>query len=284
MTSRTTQGRWVHVLGIAIVGASGILAVAVSAFTAESSPGSAVAAFPSASPTVSLRFPGLAFDGSPEPLPTPTPTPAPPPKPASIEGLRIWSDGDSTSYFMTLALFAIASDRGAVPARAADYKISSGLQNTVFFDWRSYVAAEMALYDPDVAVFMVGANDAMQIRSYEDYAARVGAIMDLMNRPGRRVLWLGQPNMRPNPALGYNPALADAIAPLNQVFIAEAAKRPWVTYVDCYALTSFSEGSFADSLPDDDGIERELRAADGIHFTSAGGRRLALGALAALTK
>lgn len=229
-----------------------------------------------------MRISNLAFDGTPEPLPTPTPTPVPPPTPASLEGLRVWSDGDSTSYYMTVSLFAMANAEGAVPVRAADFKISSGLQNTVFFDWRSYVSSEMALYNPDVVVFMLGANDAMQIRSYDDYGVRVGAIMDLMNRPGRRVIWVGQPNMRPDPAHGYNPALADAIPPLNQVFISEAAKRPWVTYLDCYALTSYSEGSYAPSLPDENGVEQVLRAPDGIHFSLAGGRRLARGVWAAL--
>lgn len=261
-----------------------MMAVAVSAIEGESPSRDAVAADLTASSPTSLRFPSLAFDGTPEPLPTPAPTPVPAPRPASLEGLRLWSDGDSTSYFMTVALFSIAANQGGIPVRTADYKISSGLQNTVFFDWRSYISSEMALYDPDVAVFMVGANDALQIRSYEDYASRVGAIMDLMRRPGRRVIWVGQPNMQPNPALGYNPALAGAIPPLNQVFSSEAAKRPWVTYVDCYALTSFSEGSYADSLPDENGVEQALRAADGIHFSLAGGRRLALGVVAALAR
>jgi hypothetical protein len=183
---------------------------------------------------------------------------------------------------MTVAFFQIAAAQGAIPVRAADYKISSGLLNRDFFDWPAFMASEMALYDPDVAVFMVGANDALRIRSYDDYAARVGAMMDLMHRPGRKVIWMGQPNMRPNPDLGYSPALAAAIPPINEVFIAEAAKRSWVTYVDTYSLTSYSDGSFALSLPDENGVEQVLRPDDGIHFTPAGGHRLALAAVAAI--
>lgn len=271
---------WTHVAGICLVAGAGLLAILLSVIENESAPGRLNAA---PAETSIVRLPDLAFDGTPEPLPTPTPTPAPTPAPerTSLAGLRVWSDGDSTSYFVTVAFFQIAAEQGGVPVRAADYKISSGLVNPAFFDWPAAIANEMAAYDPDVAVFMVGANDAMQIRSYDDYAARVGALMDLMYRPGRVVVWMGQPNMRPDPAQGYSPALAQAIPPVNAVFQAEAAKRSWVRYVDCYALTSYSEGSYADVLPDENGVPQVLRASDGIHLTSAGGRRLALAAVAA---
>lgn len=282
LNTRTRSNRWTHVFGVALVGLSGLLAIAFSFFENENLPDRANAAPPAAVSTPFILLPDLAFDGTPEPLPTPTPTPAPPPKPASLEGMRVWSDGDSTSYFMTVSFFQIAAAQGATPVRGADYKISSGLMNTVFFNWPAYIATEMSTYDPDVAVFMVGANDAMQIRSYEDYAARVGAVMDEMYRPGRIVVWMGQPNMRPDPAQGYNPALAQAIPPVNEVFKAEAAKRSWVRYVDTWALTSYSEGSYAESLPDENGVEQVLRTSDGIHFTPAGGRRLALAAVAAI--
>lgn len=280
LESKPRGNRWTHVFGVSLVAFSGLLAIAFSVLEGESHTDRASAAAPA---TALIRVPDLAFDGTPEPLPTPTPAPPPTPAPqrTSLEGLRVWSDGDSTSYFMTVAFFQIAAEQGAIPVRGADYKISSGLVNSTFFDWPGYIATEMAAYDPDVAVFMVGANDAMQIRSYADYAARVGAVMDEMYRPGRIVVWMGQPNMRPDPAQGYNPALAQAIPPVNEIFQAEAAKRSWVRYVDTWALTSYSEGSYADVLPDENGVPQVLRASDGIHFTPAGGRRLAFGAVAA---
>jgi hypothetical protein len=182
---------------------------------------------------------------------------------------------------MTVAIYAQALAAGGTPVERADYKISTGLLNTAFFDWPEFIGQEMAAYNPDIAVFMVGANDAMQIRSYDDYAARVGALMDLMYRTGRVVVWVGQPNMQPNPEFGYNPALVDRIPAINEVFRSEAAKRSWVVYVDAWALTSWSDGTYAPALPDENGVDQALRAADGIHFTPAGGRRLALAALAA---
>lgn len=219
---------------------------------------------------------GLAFDGTPEPPPTPTPTPTPPPaRLRTAEGVRLWSDGDSTSYFMTVALFAEWSALGGLPVRGADYKISSGLMRPDFFDWPAYLAAEMARYDPDVVVFMVGANDANQVRSAEEYGARVGAVMDLLYRPGRTVVWMGQPNMG-------RADLAASVPRLNAIFAAEAGARPWVLYLDSWALTSAADGSYAPALPDETGALQVIRVSDGVHFTPAGGRRLALAVIAAL--
>jgi hypothetical protein len=264
---------------LVVVGLAALTAVGWSAMTDDQHYRPVSAA---AGPNL-VHIADLAFDGTPEPLPTPTPTPTPP-QPRSVSGLRVWSDGDSTSYFMTVAMYAITAELGGTPVMPAEYKISSGLLNRAFFDWPAYVAGQMAAYDPDLVVFMLGANDAMQISSYDDYAARVGQVMDLMYRPGRTVLWLGQPNMQPNPDLGYNPALVTRIPPLNEVFRTEAAKRSWVIYVDTWAVTSWSDGTYAPSLPDENGVDQPLRAADGIHFTPAGGRRLALAALAAFTR
>uniref|UniRef100_UPI002ADD4A8E DUF459 domain-containing protein n=1 Tax=Tepidiforma sp. TaxID=2682230 RepID=UPI002ADD4A8E len=190
-------------------------------------------------------------------------------------GVRIWSDGDSTSYYLTVALFAEWAARGGVPVRQASYQISSGLWRPDFFDWPAYLAAEMARYDPDVVVFMVGANDANQVTSSEVYAARVGAVMDLLYRPGRVVVWVGQPNMG-------RPDLAASIPRINAIFQEQAAARPWVLYLDTWTLTSAPGGGYTDTLPDEYGIPRLARLSDGVHFTPAGGRILALAVVAAL--
>ncbi len=267
-----------HVLSLAAIGSAAILAIGVSVLQDhDAHPRRNVASAGSHSGGVSLPVPGLAFDGTPEPTPTPAPTPTPEPSrlPASPQGLRLWSDGDSTSYFMTEALFAEWAARGGIPVRGADYKVSSGLWRDDFFDWPAYIQAEMATYDPDVAVFMVGANDANQVSSHELYAARVGRVMDLMYREGRVVVWVGQPCMG-------NESLAATVPAVNRVFQEQAATRPWVVYVDTWALTSWSDGSYSQHLPDDSGVEQMIRYPDGIHFTGAGGRRLAMGVLTAL--
>ncbi|MCC7364899.1 MAG: DUF459 domain-containing protein [Dehalococcoidia bacterium] len=217
-----------------------------------------------------LTLVNIAADGTPEPAPTPSPTSTPPPAPQAppIEGLRIWSDGDSTSFFMTVSLFQLAAGYGAVPVRAADYKISSGLVRNEFFDWPAYVPGEMATYDPDVVVFMVGANDANQVGTWESYGAKVGAMMDMMHREGRRVFWVGQPNHG-------RAELAASVPTVNAIFQEQASIRSWVTYVDTWTATSDADGNYSAYAVDDYGVTQLIRASDGVHFTSAGGDYLA---------
>ena len=205
----------------------------------------------------------------------PTPPPPPPPPPSgSLAGLRVWSNGDSTSYFMSVSFINQAANAGAVPTQAEpEYQISSGLLRPEFFDWPAYLASEMASKDPDVVVFMVGANDAYVGMPLDSYRQRVAAVMDQLS--DRRVIWVGQPNMG-------RADLAAAIPAMNEVYAQEAAARPWVRYVDAWALTSDGNGAYAQYLPDETGTPRQIRADDGVHLTAEGGRRLANAVIAAI--
>ena len=70
-------------------------------------------------------------------------------------------------------------------------------------------------------------------------------------------------------------SIAANVSAVNEVFRAEAAKRPWVTYLDAYALTSDAAGNYAQYLIDEHGALVQARDNDGVHFTSAGGKILA---------
>lgn len=193
----------------------------------------------------------------------PPPPPPPPPRPASPQGLTLWSDGDSVSYFMTTNLFAILSGYGAVPVRGADYKISSRLTRATgssavlgvpFSDWFSYVPGEMGRFDPDVVVFMVGANDAGFIDA-STFGEDAGRMMDLLRRDGRLVAWVGLPSF-------VREDLARNGPPLNSAARAAAASRSWVTFVDTSAIS-----------PD---------GGDGVHFGPGQARLLAQAVVTAL--
>jgi hypothetical protein len=218
---------------------------------------------------------------TPTPMAPPPPQPAPrsgndgKPRPTSAAGLRVWSDGDSTSYFMSLSFLQTMSALDALPVQAAEYKQSTGLLNPAYFDWPAYAAAQMEAYRPDIAVFMIGANDASVGMPLEVYHQRVGAMMDLLYAPRRYVVWIGQPNMG-------RPDLLAAVPAMNEVFRQEAAARPWVLYVDAWAATSDSSGHYAQFLPDEHGVLTQMRTDDGVHFTAAGGRLLANAAIAEL--
>jgi hypothetical protein len=181
------------------------------------------------------------------------------------DGLRVWTGGDSLSYYVGTALNDGLAADGATPVREdPDTHRSSGLLSPEFFDWTARARDEMAAYDPDVAVFMIGTNDAASGIDEETYRARVGATMDAF--AGRTLIWIGVPNMS-------DPVLAANAIAVNEAFRAEAARRPWVRFIDTWNLTS-EAGRYV-AAAEIDGVMATLRADDGIHLTPEGGRLIA---------
>lgn len=196
--------------------------------------------------------------------------------PGALAGITAWSNGDSTSYYMSVAFLSMVEQAGGTAAIAPSYVVSSGLLNPNLHDWPANLAAEMALNNPEVVVFMLGANDANGAAANpEAYRAKVGAVMDQLNAPGRRVAWVGQPIMGRDD-------LAISVPVVNRIFAEEAASRPWVTYVDAYGLTADASGGYATHLPGPDGELQLMRADDGVHLTPAAGERLARAVFMAL--
>ena len=205
--------------------------------------------------------------------------PPSPPDPVSIEGLSFWTGGDSTATYMSLTLVKMFDALGA----DADtyYQGSTGLSRPDYFDWPRKLRAVIAASDPDIAVFMVGANDSQPIQNTEgvyqqpftagwkvEYARRVGAVMDLLAGSRRYVVYVGQANMG-------TPCFASWMFEINKIIESEANQRPTVGYIDAWALFSDAYGEYQETLLDEAGVPTLYRAGDGIHFTFAGGQRLA---------
>lgn len=205
--------------------------------------------------------------------------PPSPPEPAPVEGLSFWTGGDSTATYMSLTLVKMFDALGA----EADtyYQGSTGLSRPDYFDWPQKLRAVIAASDPDIAVFMVGANDSQPIRNTEgvyqqpftagwkaEYARRVGAVMDLLAGSGRHVVYVGQANMG-------TPRFASWMFQINEIIESEANERKTVGYIDAWALFSDAYGEYQAVLLDEAGVPTLYRAGDGIHFTFAGGERLA---------
>jgi hypothetical protein len=191
------------------------------------------------------------------------------PRPGSLTGLRFWSNGDSTSYYMSIALADALAARGAIPVQPEpEYVGASGLTSPDFFDWPSHIAEEMATQDPDIVVFMIGANDSVGLNDIESYRSTVAALIDVMADGKRYVYWVGQPNMA-------DPEHAAAMRALNEVFRKEASKHERVRFVETYGLTSDTDGNYSASLPSASGKLVVARANDGVHITPDGGRLLA---------
>lgn len=223
---------------------------------------------------------------TPTPLP-PTPTPAPQ-GPPSFAQLRLWVGGDSLAAFLCENLVPDATAKGAAFADA-EWKISTGLARPDYFDWMAHLDEAIAADQPNVAVFMVGANDAQGITTLDGqavsvtpfdsdwtaaYAKRVGQAMDILSGDGRIGIWVGMPVMQDS-------EFAAKMQKINAIFEAEAARHPRVIYIDAWKLLS-ADNAFALDLPDANGTPTRMRAEDGVHLTSAGGEFLAQAVLKAI--
>ena len=100
------------------------------------------------------------------------------------------------------------------------------------------------------------------------YGARVRDAMHRLTSGGARVLWVGQPIMRPT---GYDAAMRR----LTDLHAEVAREVPGVTYVPTRTLFADADGGYAAVLPDEEGIPQSMRGGDGIHLTRAGADRLA---------
>ncbi|HCB34381.1 MAG TPA: hypothetical protein DEP69_04285 [Acidimicrobiaceae bacterium] len=189
----------------------------------------------------------------------------------------MWIVGDSLTHFFGDVMVQVAEETGVVSART-ESEISSGLSRPDYYDWPARLVEILVQHDPDVVVMMLGGNDAQGLavggdvfRTFspdwnDEYADRVGHVMDLITtEPRRSLVWGGIPIMER--------ADFDAkMQRLNVLYAAEAAERDRVTYVSTRELFSDADGGYSRYLPDPDGQLADVRLSDGIHFSTTGGR------------
>lgn len=219
--------------------------------------------------------------GAPAPEPTDTAaTPLGPPVPSApapravttADPLRVYVAGDSFATWMGYD-FADYAKRDDLVTSLLDFKISSGLARPDYFDWPARLAQAMAGNPPpEAVVWFAGANDYVDIRAdsgsltrdtpewLAEYRKRAGAVMDIVGRGGGQMYWVGQPIMR-------DKARAKLAADINTVVQSEAASRPWVHYIDTWAMFTDASGGYTAFLPDSSGELVQVRQSEGIHLT-----------------
>jgi hypothetical protein len=224
------------------------------------------------------------------PTVVPSPTPIPTVRPASpAEPLRLWVGGDSLAGIFGQSLVRMSSDTGLISA-TLDYRISTGLARPDYFDWPAQLQKVSIEADPEIVVLVFGSNDSQGLRTpagdvYQpmsdgwrtEYARRVGGVMDLLDKPGRLIVWVGLPPMRDG---DFSTRLAD----INAIAASEADKRAGVIYVDSWSVLGDPSGQYAAYLTDGAGHVELVREPDGVHLTRAGGDRLAAVVLAAIER
>jgi hypothetical protein len=207
--------------------------------------------------------------------------------PTAAKPLRLWVGGDSLAAGPSWAVFEAAHATGVVKP-LAEYQVGTGLVRNEFWDWPKHMDAVVRARDPQVSVFMVGANDDQPIEiggtSYKppdaqwiaEYRRRVREVMTTLTAGGRHLVWIGMPPMQ-------DPAYSQSMGLLDGIMQQEAAKHRRVQYVDAWAMFSAAgapPGTYAASVPDEQGTLVNMRLDDGIHLNVEGSQRLARAVLA----
>ena len=214
--------------------------------------------------------------------PTETPTAAAP--------LRLWVGGDSLAAGPSWAVFLDAAATGVIKPQA-EYQVGTGLVRNEFWDWPKHMDAVVRARNPQISIFMVGANDDQGIDVngtsvrppdqawVDEYRRRVDSLMESMTADGRRLLWIGMPPMR-------DATYSQSMGLVDQVFQEESAKHRRVTYIDAWTLFSApgSPGTYAQYLPNASGQSTNMRLDDGIHLNVEGSQYLSRIVMAELGK
>jgi uncharacterized protein len=189
--------------------------------------------------------------------------------------LRLWIGGDSLAGSLGPSLGELTGKSGIVQP-VVDSRPSSGLLSRDFVNWPERGGEDMFTYNPEVAVFIIGANDAKTLQDGGErdrdwrtgYSALVEEMLTVLGGNGRVVYWVGAPVMADS-------AYSERVKAVNEVFRDVAARHPGVVYVDAYAVFSTPDGTYAPTLQVPGGKISRVRSTDGIHFTPEGGDLLA---------
>jgi len=170
----------------------------------------------------------------------------------------------------------------------ADFHVSTGLARPDVLDWPAYLQMKLPTDNPEVIYLQFGANDdqpmirpdgsvaGLGTQEWRDeYARRVGLVMDVARQGDRTVVWLGLPAERKE-------TLHIVKDVINAVAQEQAALRPRVVYVDTIPVLS-PGGAYSEVITTPDGRLVDTRTADGVHLSEAGADLLAptlLGAIA----
>ena len=187
--------------------------------------------------------------------------------------LKVVVAGDSTAIGVGDRLKVAADDEPTLDVDVQG-KVATGLTRSDYFNWGARTQEIVTDLDPEVVLFMVGANDSQSVLDpdgtvvaqygspgwTEAYRRRVAGIMDLVRGGPRRLLWVGQPHVG-------DPKIQKTVALVNQVISEEAEKRPWVTYFDMARVVGSKNGKFSPYVTFADGTTVKCYAGDGVHLS-----------------
>lgn len=227
---------------------------------------------------------GTAFEpeASPPPLPSLEEVPANRPVFTAAHPLRLWIGGDSLVVTPGESIVRAAEATGAVRSVApVDGRVATGLERPEVFDWYAHLGRVLKRKQPEAVVLAFGGNDDHDYMSgvpegvaigafgseswTAEYRRRVDAVMDLVARRARLLLWIGLP-------ITSDEAQSLRFDTINAIVHEEAEKRRGrVAFVDTYTLLTGPDGGYAQYLTGDRGTLEKVRRGDGVHLERAGG-------------
>jgi hypothetical protein len=219
--------------------------------------------------------------------PPPTTTTLPPRRvPDAAAPVRVWMGGDSLMGAISAGFGRLVGDDPRLSVVAADVHVSTGVARPDVLDWPAYLQQQLDATQPEVVILALGANDDQDMirpdgyravlgtqEWVDEYARRVGLLMDVAAAGDRTVVWLGLPAERPV-------RLNVAKDSMNVIAQQQAALRPRVRYVDLGAVLT-PDGTYRDTAVLADGAEVGVRTRDGVHLNPTGADVVAPAILAA---
>jgi len=187
--------------------------------------------------------------------------------------------GDSLGVYAADGLTQAFVDKPeiAVVNRAHE---SSGLVRDDFYDWFRIAHDLAAAKDKlDFVVIIIGINDLQSLKDGADaldplsdkwrelYGERIERLVAPFKLAHVPVAWVGLPPMR-------SERFNAQVVKLNELY-KERAEKAGAQYIDIWDAFADEDGAYDAYGPDINGQNAKLRAADGIHFTKAGSRKLA---------
>lgn len=187
--------------------------------------------------------------------------------------------GDSISIFLAQGLQELYGEPSSVNIIKRNRE-ASGLVRDDYFDWprqlRDLIASNPRL---DAIIVQIGSNDRQPLRDADGehaprterwltlYGKRIDELLSVAREKNIPVVWVGLPPMRSErysaDLLAFNALYKSHVAAAGQFF------------VDAWEPFTGEDGHYVVNGPDVEGSIVRLRTADGVHFTKAGGRKLA---------
>jgi len=162
-------------------------------------------------------------------------------------------------------------------------KVSSGLMRPDYFDWQKESSILANSFNPNIAIVMMGTNDAQSIDIKEDgkkkilsygshewdneYTNRVKKFNNQLTNKGVTVYWIGLPAMRDAP-------YAARIRHLNELNEAADKENSQVKYISAEDLMAGDKTAYLAFMPDENGVMKATRISDGIHLSYFGSNYL----------